>query len=185
MITSRTRERAPTEGVQNVAIDSYRFLDFATRQIMKAWVKREGQATRPIPWCPLTKPLARCTVALVTSAGVARKDDVPFDQESERRNPWWGDPTHRVIPMGTTAADVELHHMHIDTRFGKEDLNVVLPMDRLEDLAREGVVGAAARSHYSVMGYILRPERLERETAPAIARIMNLEGVDAAALVPA
>lgn len=166
-----------------MAIDSYRFLDFATRQIIKAWVGREGQRT-PIPWAPLPKPLADCTVALVTTAGVARLDDVPFDQERERRNPWWGDPSWRFVPQGTTEAEVGLYHMHIDTRFGREDLDVVLPMRRLAELAAEGVVGRPADVHYSTMGYQLRPEVLEGQTAPAIAREMKARGVDAAILVP-
>ncbi len=38
-----------------MAIDSYRFLDFATRQIIKAWVNREAHDTRPIPWAPLVR----------------------------------------------------------------------------------------------------------------------------------
>ena len=75
-----------------MAIDSYRFLDFATRQIIKAWVTREARERRPIPWTPMAKRLAECTVALITTAGVARNDDVPFDQESERRNPWGATP---------------------------------------------------------------------------------------------
>jgi D-proline reductase (dithiol) PrdB len=74
--------------------------------------------------------------------------------------------------------------MHIDTRFGEEDLDVVLPAQRLAELARDGVVGAAARSHYSIMGYILRPRELEEVTAPAIAARMKEGGVDAAVLVP-
>ena len=164
-------------------IDSYRFLDFVSRQVMKAWVARERP--RPIPWTPLPKPLGACTVALVTSAGVALGRDTPFDQERERRDPWWGDPTFRVVPHGTTAADVKLYHLHIDTRFGEEDLDVVLPAHRLEELARDGVVGRPARSHYSIMGYILRPEVLERDTAPEIALRMKAEGVEAAVLVPA
>lgn len=167
-----------------MTIDSYRFLDFATRQIMKAWVDREGQATRPIPWTPLAKPLANCTVALVSSAGVARRDDSPFDEEGERRNPWWGDPTYRTIPLGATEAEVDLHHLHIDRRFGREDLDVVLPMRRLAELAADGVIGQAADTHYSVMGYQLRTEVLENETAPAIARELRARGVDVAALVP-
>lgn len=168
-----------------MAIDSYRFLDFASRQIIKAWVQREGQQTRPIPWAPMPKPLAECTIALVTTAGVARLDDVPFDEEGERRNPWWGDPTFRSIPMGTTEKDVDLHHLHIDRRFGREDLDVVLPMRRLAELAGEGVIGRPAGRHYSIMGYQLRREPLETETAPAIAKLMKAQGVDAAALVPA
>ena len=168
-----------------MTIDSYRFLDFATRKIMKAWVEREAARTRPIPWTPMAKPVSQATVALVSTAGVARKDDVPFDEEGERRNPWWGDPSYRRIPLGTTEADVDLHHLHIDRRFGREDLDVVLPMRRLAELAAAGVVGRAADTHYSIMGYQLRPEVLEQETAPAIAREMLRNGVDAAALVPA
>lgn len=168
-----------------MAIDSYRFLDFASRQIIKAWVDREAHQKRPIPWTPLAKPLAECTIALITTAGVARNDDVAFDQERERRNPWWGDPTYRTISQGTTEGEVKLYHLHIDPRFGQEDLDVVLPMRRLGELAGEGVVGRPADTHYSIMGYQLRPQVLESETAPAIAREMKARGVDAAALVPA
>jgi D-proline reductase (dithiol) PrdB len=166
-------------------IDSYRFLDFATRQIMKAWVDREARATRPVPWAPMTKPLAACKVALVTSAGVALRSDRPFDQERERRDPWWGDPTFRLLPRDVTGREVGLHHMHVATRFGEEDLDVVLPARRLEELVREGLVGAAAEVSYSIMGYQLRPRVLEEETAPAIASDMKARRVDAAALVPA
>jgi D-proline reductase (dithiol) PrdB len=163
-------------------MDSYRFLDFVSRQVMKAWVERERP--RPIPWAPLRKPLAQSAVALVSSAGIALRSDKPFDQEGERKNPWWGDPSFRVVPHGTKAEDVRLYHMHIDTRFGEEDLDVVLPAQRLAELTREGVVGGVARSHYSIMGYILRPQELEEVTAPAIAAGMKQEGVDAAVLVP-
>ncbi len=166
-----------------MTIDSYRFLDFASRQIMKAWADR--QESGPIPFAPLAKPLHECTVALVSTAGVARNDDRPFDQEGERRDPWWGDPTFRAIPLGTTEKDVRLYHLHIDTRFGEADLDVVLPMRRLTDLCAEGVVGRPASTHYSMMGYILDASELVEKTAPAIAERMRAERVDAAALVPA
>ena len=166
-----------------MSIDSYRFLDFASRQVMKAWTAREQAGV--IPFTALAKPLGDCTVALVSTAGIARNDDRPFDQDGERRNPWWGDPSFRTIPLGTTEEDVRLYHLHIDTRFGESDLDVVLPMRRLAELAAEGVVGRPAPTHYSIMGYQLRPHVLESETAPAIAREMKARGVDAAALVPA
>ena len=83
-----------------MSIDSYRFLDFASRHVMKAWAAREEPGV--IPFTPLAKPLRECTVALVSTAGIARNDDRPFDQERERREPWWGDPSFRVIPLGTT-----------------------------------------------------------------------------------
>lgn len=166
-----------------MGIDSYRFLDFASRQVMKAWAARERPGV--IPFTPLTKPLADCTVALVSTAGIARNDDDPFDQEGERRNPWWGDPSFREIPLATTEHDVRLYHMHIDPRFGEADLDVVLPMRRLAELAAQGVVGKPAPRHYSLMGYILDPAVLIGQTAPAVAERMRADHVDAAALVPA
>jgi D-proline reductase (dithiol) PrdB len=150
---------------------------------MKAWAAR--QQADAIPFTPMRKPLSECTVALVSTAGIARNDDLPFDCDGERRDPWWGDPSFRVIPLGTTEREVRLYHMHIDPRFGEADLDVVLPMRRLTELSREGVVGRAAPRHYSIMGYILEPAELIGKTAPAIARQMRQDGVDAAALVPA
>lgn len=164
-------------------IDSYRFLDFASRQVMKAWAAR--LKAEDIPFAPLARPLRECTVALVTTAGVARHDDRPFDQEGERRNPWWGDPSFRTIPLGTTEEQVRLYHLHIDPRFGQADLDVVLPMRRLAELADDGFVGRPAATHYSLMGYILEPWELVEKTAPSIVELMRAEQVDAAALVPA
>jgi D-proline reductase (dithiol) PrdB len=166
-----------------MSIDSYRFLDFATRRVMKAWAGRQQAGV--IPFKALSKPLSECTVALVSTAGIARNDDRPFDQDGERRNPWWGDPSFRVIPLGTSEPDVRLYHLHIDPRFGQADLDVVLPMRRLAELAQEGIVRQPAARHYSIMGYILEPDALVGETAPAIAELMRADGVDAAALVPA
>jgi D-proline reductase (dithiol) PrdB len=166
-----------------MAIDSYRFLDFASRQVMKAWAARQEPGV--IPFTPLAKTLRESTVALISTAGIARNADRPFDQEGERRNPWWGDPTFRTIPLGTKEKDVRLYHLHIDPRFGEADLDVVLPMRRLTELSREGLVGPPAPTHYSVMGFILEPTELVEKTAPALVERMRDEGVDAAALVPA
>ena len=137
------------------------------------------------PFTPLAKPLRECVIALVSTAGIARHDDRPFDQEHERRDPWWGDPSFRVLPIGTTEQDVRLYHMHIDPRFGQADLDVVLPMRRLTELAAEGIVGRPAPRHYSMMGFILDPTVLVEETAPAMADRMRADEVDAVVLVPA
>lgn len=165
-----------------MTIDSYRFLNFASRQVMKAWAARQEAGV--IPFTPLRKPLSECTVALLSTAAIALRDDLPFDQEGERRNPWWGDPSYRMIPLGSTEKDVRLYHLHIDPRFAEADLDVVLPMRRLQELAGEGMIGRPAPTHYSTMGYILEPEELVTKTAPAIAERMRSEGVDAAALIP-
>jgi D-proline reductase (dithiol) PrdB len=117
--------------------------------------------------------------------GVTRAPGAGSTQEREKRDPWWGDPSFRVIPLGTTERDVRLYHLHIDPRFGEADLDVVLPMRRLAELAHERIIGQPAPRHYSIMGYILEPTMLVEETAPAIAARMREDGVDAVGLVPA
>ncbi len=165
-------------------IDHNMYLDFLTRKVMRGWMENEVSPA-DIPWTPLRKPLSECRVALVSSAGVTLRTDQPFDQEGERRNPWWGDPTYRLIPRGTRTEDVRLCHLHIDTSYGESDLDCVLPLDRLEELAADGVVGSSAPSHYSFMGYLLRPEEFLRTSVPRMIEQMRAEEVDVALLVPA
>ena len=133
-------------------VDSYRYLSGMSKRMVKNWIKLENP--RPIPWTPLPRPLSECTVALISTAGLALKTDAPFDQEGERRNPWWGDPSYRVLPRTATEADVESHHhLHIDPSFARRDLNCLFPILRLNELAEAGVIGRAASRHYSFMGY--------------------------------
>ena len=60
-----------------------------------------------------------------------------------------------------------------------------MPLDRLRELAAEGVVGAVADTHYSTMGYQGNDtSTLENETAPAIAAEMKSQEVGLAILAP-
>lgn len=163
-------------------VRSHSFVDGPTRKLVRSWIEREP--AHQIPWTALAKPLGACRVALVSSAGIARHDQCPFDQERERRDPWWGDQSWRPIPSGTTEDDAGIYHLHIDPRFAEQDLDCVLPLRRLQELHAAGLVGAVAATHYSFMGYILEPRQLLDSTAPAIAAQMAAEAVDVALLVP-
>jgi len=164
-------------------IDSYHFLDYLTKQVVKSWIAKENP--RPIPWTPLRKPLQDCTVALLSSGGIALRTDRPFDQEGERQNPWWGDPSYRIIPLAATQHDVEIYHLHINPAFARQDINCLLPLQRLFELEQSGEIGRAAPRHYSTMGYVLEPEVLLKETAPAISEHLRQDGVDVLLLAPA
>jgi D-proline reductase (dithiol) PrdB len=72
--------------------------------MIKTWAGMEKP--KPVPWMPLAKPLSECTVALISSAGIALKTDRPFDPAGERQNPWWGDPSYRVLPKMAAEKDV-------------------------------------------------------------------------------
>ncbi len=163
-------------------VDSFRFLDAFSKKMAKSWIASEEP--RSIPWTPLAKPLEECAIALISSAGIALKTDHPFDQEGERRNPWWGDPSYRVIPRDATERDVNIYHLHINPYHAMQDLNCILPLQRLLELEANGEIGRSAPSHYSFMGYILQPKVLLEESVPGIIQHLRDEQVDVAILVP-
>jgi len=164
------------------SVDSYRFLEGISKRVMKHWSSLG--ASREIPWTPLSKPFSRCTVALLSSAAVALKTDQPFDQDIERRDPWFSDPSYRILPRSASAGEVRVCHLHINARFAEQDLNCVIPIERLNELEALVEVGRSAPSHYSYMGYTLRPEALLAHAVPDIIRHLRQELVDAVVLVP-
>lgn len=165
-------------------VNSYLFCGRATARIARSWIEREQDPDRPVPWTPLEKPLSECTVAFISSAGVAMLDDPPFDQEGERQNPWWGDPSYRVILRTATEKDVCVYHLHINSEFAEQDLNCILPMQRLQELVEAGEIGRSADGHYSYMGYILDETELMEKSVPAIIAGLLAQEVDAVVLVP-
>jgi D-proline reductase (dithiol) PrdB len=176
---SRTITREPWVARQ---VDSSKFLTPGTRKVVKAWVDREP--AHEIPWTPLGKPLRECTVAMVSSGALALRSDTPFDLDGERQNPWWGDPSFRLIPKDATERDVRLYHLHVDTSYAEEDINCILPLERLLELESSGEIGRSAPSHYSFMGFLLDPREFVKASVPAMIARMKEERVDVAILVP-
>jgi|SRR5271157_288460 len=164
-------------------VDSFRFISGITKRMIQSWIRME--TPRPIPWTPLARPLSECNVALLSSAGIALKTDRPFDQDTERQNPWWGDPSYRALPKTASSDDVRLYHLHIDTEYAEQDLNCLFPLQRLQELEQAGRIGQSTPHHYSIMGYILDPEMLLRETVPVLIRDLRADLTDVVILVPA
>jgi hypothetical protein len=78
-----------------------------------------------------------------------------------------------------------MSHLHVNNTDTLADRNVSLPIDVLNSLAAEGLVGAAARSHVSVMGYQQAGlEAWRTQTAPAIIELLRDEGADGVILAP-
>jgi D-proline reductase (dithiol) PrdB len=166
-----------------MGVDGFRFLGGPTRRVMRAWQEREPTPA-VIPWTPLVRPLREARIALISTAAVRLVDDEPFDQDGERSDPWWGDPTYRVFPRDVPGEAVRIDHMHIDPRPASSDLDCLMPLRRLDALVADGLVGSSAPHHYSFMGYILKPRRLLEESAPKIAEALVKEEVDLALLIP-
>jgi D-proline reductase (dithiol) PrdB len=166
----------------NHQVDSEKYLDFATQQMVRSWVKLGSPVN--IPWTAFDQPLSNCKVSLLSTAGIALIKDEPFDILSELENPWWGDPSYRKIPLETTHKDIRIWHQHIKTDYALEDLNCILPLQRLRECAEQGYIGQAASMHYSTMGYILDPSELLNRTVPEIIQNLKAERVDLLVLVP-
>ena len=165
-------------------VDGFRFLPPG----LKAWVKTfipDEDFKGPIPWTPMSKPLSKVTVALVTSAGISLKSDPPFDMEREKREPIWGDRSFRIIPKGTTEKDIDVNHLHINTTYIKQDINVILPLARMAEFEKEGIIGRLAPSAYSFYGFQWRNNDFLKEAIEPISKKMKLEGVEAVLLTPA
>lgn len=129
------------------------------------------------PWAD-GPPLARRRVALVSTAGLHRRGDRPFDGAA-------GATEYRVIPADTSGADLIMSHISVNfDRSGfRADPNVVLPLDRLRELAAAGTVGSIADYHYSFMGAPWPSTRFEPK-ARELAGLLKRDQVDAAVLLP-
>ena len=117
-------------------VDSYKFTSGITRRTLKTWANME--TPRKIPWTPLDKPLQECRVALISSGGIALKTDTPFDQEGERQNPWWGDPSYRIIPQTKQSDDIRVCQLHIDPSLSEMFKSSKIVIDATRQLPSEG-----------------------------------------------
>ena len=165
-------------------VEGFRFMPPS----LGAWIGRDIPAepfSGHIPWTPLQKPVSETTFALMTSAGISMKTDPPFDVEREKREPEWGDPTSRHISASAGQADIEVNHLHVNTDYIKQDINVILPITRFQEFEKEGIIGHLAATSYSFYGFQPPyPQELLEETVPAVADSMKKEGVEAVLLTP-
>ena len=126
------------------------------------------------PWVT-GPPLSRRRVAIISTAGLHRREDRPFEGMT-------GD--YRVIPRTCTAKDLVM--THISTNFDRtgfvQDWNVVFPLDRLHELAADHQINSVAEFHYSFMG-AADPGAME-QAAGRLAGLLKGDAVDAALLVP-
>jgi len=133
-----------------------------------------------VPLAPVRKPLAECKLVFVSTSGVQPKGTLPFDTTHPV-----GDYTFRRVPSRARVDDLEIHQLKYPTADAHRDLNVIFPIERLQELATEGVVGALADNFYTFIGYNMDPERLERTLAEEIAAAVADEGADIALAAPA
>lgn len=133
-----------------------------------------------VPLAELKKPLHEARLTFVSTAGVQPRGTLPFDTVHPV-----GDYTFRLVPSRLAPSDLEIHQLKYPTHGALKDLNVIFPVERLQELAREGVIGGLTENFLSFIGYNMDAERLERTLAENIAEAVVAEGSDAALLSPA
>ncbi|MDE0699292.1 MAG: hypothetical protein F4Y27_00675 [Acidimicrobiaceae bacterium] len=145
-------------------------------------VMRSYGAQQPVPtfedpaFTKLDKPLSQARVAIVTSAALHRPDQDRFAPADSGFRAL--DRTDRDIIMGHWSPNFDHTGFQID-------LNVVYPIDRLEELAAQGVLGDVAPRHFAFAGN--QPEtvsELRLDTGPACAKEMLADAVDVVVLTP-
>ena len=150
--------------------------------LLHSWAKKGDFITHEdSPFTPLAKPLSQCRLALVTTGGVHHMDQKPFDMIDPQ-----GDPTFREIHATAAPENLTITHNYYDHGDAEKDINIVLPLQRVQDLVNTGEIGSVNSRHVSFMGHITGPHitTLVNETAPQVAAMLKNDGVDIVILTP-
>ncbi len=121
----------------------------------------------------LPVPSSERRVAIVSSAAVSRRGDKPFS---------WLARDCRVLNKN----DRDLIMTHVAVEYDRVawqlDLNSIIPLDRLEEMASDGEIGSVAEDHYTFMGAAdpVDMEKSARETAER----MKQDNVNTVFLIP-
>ena len=122
-----------------------------------------------------TKPLSPGDrrVSIVSTAAISKRNDKPFS---------WLANNHRVIEK----RDLDLVMTHVAVEYDRtawqQDLNTILPIQRLEEMADQGEIGSVSNEHYSFIGSS-DPMKMKK-SAQEVADRMKKDAVDTVFLVP-
>ncbi len=143
---------------------------------------RPWETEGDIPWVQPAKPLRACKVALVTTSGVHHRGQKPFDMQDQD-----GDPSYRELDNDRIAADFQITHDYYDHSDAERDLNIVLPLQRLQELVAEKVIGRLNSRHFAFMGHIdgRHIPTLIEQSAQEVAGKLCSDEVDLVLLTPA
>ncbi|MEM1335580.1 MAG: glycine/sarcosine/betaine reductase selenoprotein B family protein, partial [Actinomycetota bacterium] len=120
-------------------------------------------------------PLAEATVAVVTTASLHHPDQDDFVPM---------DASYRVLDGA--RSDYVMGHWspNFDGVGFAADMNTVLPLDRLDELAAQGVIGHVAEHHLAYAGNQFDLATVTMDTGPAGATWLREQGVDIALFTP-
>jgi len=148
-----------------------------TRELYASHAPYRWVVNEDAPWTPLTKPLSKCKVALISSGGVHHKDQVPFHFKD--------DISYYKISKDVNIRDLCVSHFGYRADDARKDPNCVFPIERLRELEAEGVIGEFVDPAYTFMGGIYSARKVRDELAPRMVEELTANRIDLFYLVPA
>jgi D-proline reductase (dithiol) PrdB len=152
-------------------------------RLLDKWIqKSEFIEFNDSPWTQLEREVNQCRVTLIASGGVHLKSQTPFNMTDPA-----GDPTFREIPANISPSDLTITHNYYDHSDADKDINIILPLERIQDLKQSDDIGDVNHRHFSFMGHIMHHhiDTLMKDTAPNVAAQLKSDKVDIAILTPA
>jgi D-proline reductase (dithiol) PrdB len=140
-----------------------------------------GKCEEPPAFTPPGKPLAEARVSLISTTGVHLSGQEPFDTSAAL-----GDSSYRTIPSDVDVRSLCISHTHYPLERAQADINVILPMERLRELADEGVIDSVGENHFC-FGFDLHVKELVDPTvgtAHELAKTLQEDDVDVVLLTP-
>ena len=141
--------------------------------IGRGFISRLEKYTFNNPAWTVPKEASSRRVSIVSSAAISKRGDKPFS---------WLANNHRVIEKDNL--DLVMTHVAVeyDRTAWQQDINTILPIDRLEEMAKNNEIGSVSNEHYSFIGSS-DPIKMER-SAKEVAERMKDDAVDTVFLVP-
>ena len=140
--------------------------------------KGASKAECPTPENPafvIPTPLSEAKVAIVTSASLHHEDDDDFAPS---------DTGYRVLEKDRRDIVVGHWSPNFDASGVSADLNVVFPIDRLQELENQGVIGSVSDVHIAVAGNQFDLSGIRLDGGPSAASLLNKHEVDVVLLTP-
>jgi D-proline reductase (dithiol) PrdB len=135
---------------------------------------------RRAPFTPARRALPMLNLALITSSGAYLDGTDPFDVSLAG-----GDVNFREIPVEIEAPDLSYAARGYDTAAVREDMNSLIPIERLMEFEANGIIGQLNPVFWSFAGFVPDAARLNDEMLPRLIERIHRYEVQAALLVPA
>jgi len=131
---------------------------------------------RRAPFTPARRALPMLNLALISSAGAYIDGTSEFSEN---------DLSFKEIPIEVEGSDLRFTARGYDAGAVERDLNSQIPVARLLEFERNGIIGQLNGVFWSYSGYIQDASALANQLAPKLVERLHRYEVQAALLVPA